>query len=411
MKKKLLGIFVCMLLIATALPVVGTINNSLNSKSKVATNNSLADGFTKTFGGSGNDAGESVQQTSDGGYILALTTTSYGAGDYDVWLIKTDSDYNEEWNTTFGGSSYEAPIFVQQTSDGGYILTGMTTSYGAGDYDVWLIKTDANGSEEWNQTYGGTGYDFGYTVYETIDGYIIGGGTNSFGAGGFDYWLIKTNETGSEEWNKTFGGSGSDNCRRMVQTSDGGYIISGLAKSTKIFDKAYCWLVKTDVDGNKLWDKNIEGTRHSGAWSIRQTTDGGYIITGATNGSAIGPIFLGGGDMWLVKTDANGTKLWENSFGRRIFQDGGWDVELTNDGGYIVVGFTKGLGSVIKQSLGVPPFSKAWVVKTDGDGNMESETEYPRGICLCMEQTSDGGHIIIGVEKPFGEGDAFLVKI
>ena len=409
MKTKIVGIFVMMLLIATAIPAVGTINNSFQGKNSIY--EPFGDGWIKTYGGDGMDFGECVQQTSDGGYIIALETSSYGAGDVDFWLVKTDSDGNMTWDRTFGGSEYELPTFVQQTSDGGYIITGMTASYGAGDFDAWLIKTDAVGIEVWNQTYGGPDYDFGYTVYEIVDGYIIGGGTKSFGAGDFDYWLIKTDSDGNMEWDKTFGGSGPETCRRMVQTTDGGYIISGFTHSTKIFGKMSCWLVKTDVDGNKLWDKTIEGTRHSGAWSIRQTTDGGYIIAGGTGGFAIGSIYLGGGDMWLVKTDDKGNKTWEKSFGRKILPDMAWDVELDDDG-YILVGYTKGLGGVIRQTPAGPILCKAWIVKTDGDGNMKSETEYSSGICISVSQTSDGGHIVAGGERSlFGDGDAFLIKI
>ncbi|UCD13827.1 MAG: hypothetical protein JSW60_09785, partial [Thermoplasmatales archaeon] len=369
MKNKIFGTFVCMLLIATALPAVGTLNNSFHGENPV--DMPLNGGWTKTFGGSEYDFGDCVQQTSDGGYIIGAETMSYGAGDLDVWLIKTDADGNEEWNTTIGGIDYEFPNFILQTTDGGYILTGLTYSFGAGKNDVWLIQTDANGTEEWNKTYGGTENDIGLTVWNTTDGgYIIGGRTNSFGAGLLDYWLIKTDANGTEEWNKTYGGTGNEVCMGM-QPADGGYIFVGYVEPEKIFDKAYCWLVKTDADGNKLWDKPIKGTGHSGGRSIRQTPDGGYIIAGETKGFGLvlGQMFIYvGGDMWLVKTDADGNKTWEKSFGRIILEDGGWDVELTDEGGYIVAGFTKGFGSSIKQFPGVPIFSKIWVVETDANG-------------------------------------------
>jgi hypothetical protein len=154
--------------------------------------------WDKTFGGTSSDDGESVRQTSDGGYVIAGFTESYGAGGEDVWLIKTDSDGNKVWDKTFGGASDDAGWSVQQTSDSGYVIAGSTSSYGAGEWDAWLIKTDSNGNKVWDKTFGGTSDDDGISVRQTSDGgYVIAGATVSYGAGGEDVWLITLGPEGA----------------------------------------------------------------------------------------------------------------------------------------------------------------------------------------------------------------------
>ena len=251
--------------------------------------------FTNLFGGGGNDGGSSVQQTTDGGYIITGYLSNNESG-FDVWLIKTDDQGNEEWNQTFGGNSNDFSYSVQQTMDGGYIITGGTQSFGSGESDLWLIKTDSQGNEEWNQTFGGSGYDRGSSVEQTMDGgYVITGGTQSFGSGGSDsnVWLIKTDSQGNEEWNQTFGGGGGNSVK---QTNDGGYVVIGGTDSEE-----NVWLIKTDSQGNEEWNQTYGGSEDDHGISGEQTTDGGYIITGSTRSYNRGRY-----DVYLIKTDPNG---------------------------------------------------------------------------------------------------------
>jgi hypothetical protein len=298
--------------------------------------------WNKTFGGDGGERAWSVQQTSDGGYIIAGDARSYGAGGSDFWLVKTDSNGNKVWDKTFGGAGLEWACSVQQTSDGGYILAGRTDSYGAGGSDFWLVKTDSNGNKVWDKTFGGTAGDEAYDVQQTSDnGYILAGRTGSYGAGNGNFWLVKTDSKGNEQWNRTFSGTGPGEAESVQQTSDGGYILAGRTDSCS--DRGFdFWLVKTDSNGNKTWDKTYGGTGRDTAYSVQQTSDRGYILAGATYSYGAGGSDFS--DVWLVKTDSNGNKAWDKTFGGTA-RDEAYDVQQTSDGGYILAGQISSYGA------------------------------------------------------------------
>jgi uncharacterized delta-60 repeat protein len=312
--------------------------------------------WAKTYGGTYNDWAYSVQQTSDGGYIVAGLTYSFGAGYYDIFLIKTDASGNVQWAKTYGGTSYEEAFSVQQTSDGGYIVAGYTRSFGAGYYDIFLIKTDAFGNVQWAKTYGGTNWDKGYSVHQTSDGgYIVAGTTFSFGAGDYDIFLIKTDANGNIQWAKTYGGTSYDWAYSVQQTSDGGYIVAGYTYS---FGVSYsdAFLIKTDAFGNIQWAKTYGGGGVDGAYSVQHTSDGGYIVAGYTESGG------GGYNIFLIKTDANGNVQWAKTYGG-TYSDYAYSVQQTSDGGYIVAGYTG--------SFGAGDYD-IFLIKTDADGNIGS---------------------------------------
>jgi hypothetical protein len=289
-----------------------------------------------------------VSQTDDEGFIITGRTSSYGAGSSDVWLIKTDALGNEEWNKTFGGSGSDYAYSIAQTSNNGFIITGFTSSFGAGDHDVWLIKTDELGNEEWSKTFGDSLDDRGESVSLTNDGgFIVVGYTASYG---YNVWLIKTDALGNEEWNRTFGGSSVDFGNSVSQTNDGGFIITGWTASYG----HDVWLIKTDAFGNEEWNKTFDGNSKDEGESVSQTNDGGFIIIGST-----GLQEASGSDIWLIKTDAFGNEEWNKTFSGSYI-DYGKSVYQTNDGGFIITGSTKSSHDC-----------DVWLIKTDDEGNVE----------------------------------------
>jgi len=355
--------------------------------------------FSVTFGGTGDDVGNSVQQTSDGGYIIAGYTTSKGAGGADVWLIKTDESGNEAWDRTFGGAGDDYGYSVQQTLDGGYIIAGSTNSYGVGYDDVWLIKTDASGGQVWERTFGALYEDEGHSVQQTADGgYIIAGHTDSYNSRPGGMWLVKADSLGNEVWDKTFGRAGTDAGNSVQQTSDGGYVVAG--SSVRVPGTDAIGLLKTDASGNKTWDTTFGGAGWAWGYTVHQTSDGGYIVVGAT--------VLNGGlneDVYLIKTDAAGNKVWDKTFGG-VYGELGESVLAMPDGGYIIAGCTasKGAGG-----------ADVWLIKTDESGNEVWDRTLGgenNDDGHSVQQTSDGGYVITGrTAAPFSaNADVLLIK-
>jgi hypothetical protein len=352
--------------------------------------------WTKTYGDWHEDGGFSIDQTTDGGYIVTGSIFVIQKNDYDLWLLKTDSLGDTLWTKTYGGDEWDYGVSIQQTPDHGYIIAGQTESYGPGYTNIWLLKADSLGDTLWTKTYGGTGNQYTYSVKKTMDsGYIISGCTNSYGAGGLDAWLIKTDSLGDTLWTKVYGGYYHDVASSVIQTPDMGYAFTGL---TQLMD---LYIVKTDSLGSMQWAKCYAGINVEWGYDIQETPGSGYIIIGIT--SSLG---AGAGDIWLLKTDSLGDTLWTKTYGGED-EDFGYAIDRTSDGGYILAGYTESIGAgardvyVIKtDSLG----GERWSLTCGGTADDEGRA---------IQQTPDQGYIIAGTTKSFGAGgrDVYLICI
>ena len=384
--------------------------------------------WQKTFGGSLEDVVESGQQTSDGGFIMAGRSYSNDGdvtgnhGDCDFWVVKTNASGGIQWQKTYGGSGYDEAHCIKQTRDGGYIVVGLTASSDGdintfrGYCDFWVIKINQAGIIEWQKTYGGFDYDAATSVVITPDGaYVIAGKSRSTDGdvtgnhGGTDFWLIKIGSSGILQWQKSFGGTEDDWANTVVQTVNGGFMLAGFTSSgngdvTGFHGMSDFWLVKTDASGTMEWEKTYGGSSSEEVKCIQQTTDNGYVFTGwsySVDGDKTG--YRGGGDYWVVKTDQSGTIQWQKTFGG-INDDIPDCVQQTTDGGYLVCGWGDGNGGDITGNHG---YGDCWVVKTDYAGKLIWQKSYggTNGDgANHIQQTSNGGLIIFGSsESPDGD--------
>jgi hypothetical protein len=292
--------------------------------------------WSRTYGGTNDDWANAVVPTPDGGYVVAGATCSFGtAGACDVWVLKLDGWGNVQWQKTYGGTSWDGAFAIAPTSDGGYVVAGATWSFGAGSADVWVLKLDGWGNVQWQKTYGGTDWDRVVAIAPTPDGgYVVAGRTWSFGAGYFDLWVLKLDGSGNVQWQKTYGGTDGDKALAIVPTSDGGYVVAG---ETESFGAGLsdAWVLKLDGSGNVQWQKTYGGTQGDRAFAIVPTSDGGYIVAGETESFGAGL-----SDAWVLKLDGSGNVQWQKTYGG-TGDDATWAIAPTSDGGYVVAGWTE----------------------------------------------------------------------
>ena len=378
-----------------------------------------------SFGGSQNEHAFCIQQTKDGGSIIAGGSESNSGdvtgnhGENDFWIVKLKKDGSIQWQKSFGGSNGEIAFSIQQTSDGGYIAAGQTSSLNGdvtGNHsglDFWVIKLDTNGNLLWQKTLGGSSSDYATSIQQTKDGGYIAAGSSSSNDGDVsghhglsfttDYWVVKLNASGNIQWQKSYGGSNADRASSVSQARDSGYIIAGNSISADgdvsgTHDKIYgdAWIIKTDKNGNIIWQKTYGGSDYEEAKSIQQTTDGGYITAGwnrSKNGDVTGN--HGDYDFWVLKLNSSGSLLWQKSLGGSS-ADLAYSIQQTTDKGYIVAGGTSSNDGDVIGNHGKEDF---WVVKLNSGGNLLWQhalggSEYEEAHSLV--QSKDGGYLVAG---------------
>ena len=386
--------------------------------------------WQNTIGGVESDNIADIHPTSDGGYILIAGSDSDISGDknanskgaIDYWIVKLDAIGNITWQKTIGGSGNDWPKCISQTTDGGYIAGGYSSSGISGDKneaslggdDFWIIKLDALGNIEWQNTIGGNSTDLLNDLNQTLDGGFIAGGSSFSGISGDkttpnaanDGWILKLNATGSIEWQKSIRGNLFDILDNIKQTTDGGYIAGLYSESGIGLDKtapsqgAYdYWIVKLDASGNIMWQNTIGGGAGDYLYAVSQLSDGSYIVGGTSFSSASGnktEVLIGGSDLWIVKLDISGNLVWQNTIGGADL-DGLNAIRATQDNGFIIGGFSWSdiSGDKVENKI-IGGVEDAWIMKLNSEGEIVWQNAIGgnnNDFCINIEQCFDGTFI------------------
>ena len=419
------------------------LNDSLNPNAGIEVD------FVKTFGGNGNDIGNSVIATNDGGYaILGYTSSTDGditsktTDDADFMLLKYDSQDELQWSKLYGGSNDDRGNQVLATSDNGFVVFGFSNSSdndvteNNGNSDFWVSKLDASGNIQWEKSFGFSGRDYGTSLTLTSDGGFLlvgeldvtasGGQGNSLAArqhAGGDFWAVKLDPNGTKEWSKFYGGTFTDTPQGVVQLNDGSYIISGFSDSSDVditnnkgsYD---FWVLKINNTGSLVWEKNFGGTEIDESYDIKKTTDGNIIIVGDTRSSDVDVSRNNGGaDLWVIKITPDGDLIWQKNFGGSNF-DAGRAIKNTSDGGFIICGSSRSSDrDFINKGQ-----NDAWVIKISASGSTEWQ-QFVGGtdidILYDVVEINNGAFIAIGestsnnedIEENKGFSDVLIIKI
>jgi uncharacterized delta-60 repeat protein len=344
--------------------------------------------FAKTYGGSNYDRSAFAVQTTDGGYAVAGWSQSFGAGNGDFMVLRLASDGSLIWARTIGGGNADWAYSLVQTTDGGFAVAGLTYSFGSGGSDCFVIKLSSSGSLDWARTYGGTGSDAAYSIVQTADGgYAVVGATDSYGAGNSDFLLLKLNSDGSLAWAKTYGGAARDEAWSIIQTPDGGFAVLGWSWSFSVGSSDFL-LLKLDAAGSISWARTYGGDSTEWGYSIIRTSDGGYAIGGNSYS-------LSQQSVVVIKLNASGDTLWGKRFGGNALRT----LIQTSDGGYAIAG----------------AHSNFPIYKLDASGNFSWARLFGGSgdFAYSVVQTSDGGYALAGEVSSHGAGllDFMVLKL
>jgi hypothetical protein len=395
--------------------------------------------WEKSFGGSMDDAAESVINTKDGGFLVIGSSssaddqvTNFHGGNDDVWLTKLDSLGNLQWANAYGGTGDDEAYSVVQTSDSGYIFAGKTNSNNTGDvtgfhggnFDAWICKIDSIGKIQWEQTFGGVADDRAYSIVQLEDGaYVFAGTSNSVDGtarmhkGKKDFWVVKLDQTGQIIWNDDFGGSQDDIAYQLIETRDHGFAVVGATESLDGDVNAFhgltdVWLIRLDTLGNMVWNKSYGGGSADAGNSVCETSDGGFAVAGysSSHDGDVSGVHGLATDFWAFKTDAMGNLKWQHAYGGTN-NDFGTAIVQTDDGGFGVAGYiTSSDGDVI--GLHSPNTADFWLLKLDGNGALEWQRTLggtDEDECNSVTQLPNGGLVLAGYSMSF-DGDVTGVR-
>ncbi|HTI69873.1 MAG TPA: chitobiase/beta-hexosaminidase C-terminal domain-containing protein, partial [Candidatus Limnocylindria bacterium] len=402
------------------------------------------------YGGYGGETGARPIPTRDGGAVILAnsssstngTKTSPAFGGYDYWLFRISGTGQPIWDHTFGGSGGDLPLALLQTEDGGYLLGGQSssgqdgskTATNFGQTDFWIVKTDGNGQFQWDRSFGGSGNDSMAGIAASEDGgYLLAGTSNSSvsgsktsaGFGGSDFWIVKTDSEGTKVWDRSFGGSGTENLASVLPTDDGGYLLGGTSNSgpdgnrrTTGFGGMDYWVVKTDSEGKWQWEGVYGGSNDEVLIGLQQTDDGGFLLAGYSASPASGnksTAAMGGtgADLWVVKIGSSGVKEWDQTLGGTLHESGGAVFPLP-DGGFLLGGTSYSGQTGNKTTLNIGD-GDMWLVNLNSVGTKRADftfgTTGSDGLQAIIP-ANDGTILLAGQSNGGGLGgdDLWLVK-
>ena|GEM_PF-2969220 len=361
-----------------------------------------AQSFNKVFGGPQDEHATSVVQARDGGYVFSGYTYSYGAGKSDVWVMKVNAQGNEVWRKYFGGSDHDWPNDLIEADDGSLVLAGYTFDRKTKSNKAWIFRLESDGELRWSKTYGGAKGDEAKAIIQTSDGgFAITGFSYSFSRGASDIWVLRLDGRGTELWQKNLGGKGEEHGHDIIETKSGNLIVVGYTRSYGNGKKDLL-VMKLDNLGGGVWRKNFGGAENEEANAVLETPEGDIVVTGWTGSQGQGKL-----DAYILKMDKQGDLKWQLTHGS-AGNDVLHDIALTPDKGYVMAGTSTSFGQSGQHEM--------WMLKLNRDGSdgWQKKSSAPKDdFAYAVASTRDGGYIVAGASESYGQGasDMWILKM